>query len=107
MTPQEELAALRHLIEKQHSFFAARRKPFLSYLRTLIESLFLLQNIKTQVPWKGSSLNCMLTMETSPEICLRKSVAPHAFQQVEWLLQGLKIEQEKAHHPVKRTLENS
>ena len=28
-------------------------------------------------------------------------------QQVEWLLQGLKIEQEKAHHPVKRTLENS
>ena len=30
-----------------------------------------------------------------------------SFQQVEWLLQGLKIEQEKAHHPVKRTLENS
>lgn len=24
-----------------------------------------------------------------------------SFQQVEWLLQGLKIEQEKAHHPVK------
>jgi transposase len=30
-----------------------------------------------------------------------------SFQQVEWLLQGLKIEQEKAHHPVKRTLEKS
>ena len=30
-----------------------------------------------------------------------------SFQQVEWLLQGLKIEQEKAHHPVKRALENS
>ena len=30
-----------------------------------------------------------------------------SFQQVEWLLQGLKIEREKTHHPVKRTLENS
>ncbi|MCI8546233.1 MAG: transposase [Clostridia bacterium] len=30
-----------------------------------------------------------------------------SFQQIEWLLQGLKIEQEKAHHPVKRTLEKS
>lgn len=30
-----------------------------------------------------------------------------SFQQVEWLLQGLTIEQEKAHHPVKRTLENT
>lgn len=30
-----------------------------------------------------------------------------SFQQVEWLLQGLKIEQKKAHHPVKRTLEDS
>lgn len=30
-----------------------------------------------------------------------------SFQQLEWLLQGLKIEQEKAHHPVKRTPKNS
>lgn len=36
-----------------------------------------------------------------------KEVKQISFQQVDWLLQGLKIEQEKAHHPVKRTLENS
>lgn len=30
-----------------------------------------------------------------------------SFQQLEWLLQGLKIEQEKAHHPVKRTPKDS
>ena len=30
-----------------------------------------------------------------------------SFQQVEWLLQGLEIEQKKAHHQVKITGENS
>lgn len=30
-----------------------------------------------------------------------------SFQQAGWLLQGLKVEQEKAHHPVKRCLKNS
>lgn len=36
-----------------------------------------------------------------------KEVKQISLQQVDWLLQGLKIEQEKAHHPVERTLENS
>lgn len=30
-----------------------------------------------------------------------------SFQQVEWLLQGLEIEQKKAHHQVKIDYENS
>lgn len=51
---------------------------FWSYLRTFMESLFLLQKMKTRSPWYGSSLNCMLTDATKPGICLRKSVAPHA-----------------------------
>jgi transposase len=29
------------------------------------------------------------------------------YQQVEWLLQGLEIEQKKAHHPVKKSLETT
>lgn len=60
------------------SFLFARINPFLSYLKTLMEFLFLLQKIKTLLSEKGSILNCMFTIETRLPICLRKSVAPMA-----------------------------
>lgn len=36
-----------------------------------------------------------------------KEVKEISFQQVEWLLQGLEIEQQKAHHQVKISKENT